>query len=465
MVTRLRREFLKARFSAIRPGHTPLDQNRGLRLDLRHPRRPTRKHELRGRGFGTHSVQPAGNPLGNQLSARDERVPADLRKDSDAILTSCWPRKDCLQAPTPPLTCGNSRARGIRIRLGKAFRYRYHDRNKTLSCENVMRWSYGDSNPGPLACHADPLRRSASEGVERGATHLQQWSGWVALGLRAPDHSGSHLWLPWPLGLAGPSRRSRPVRRGPPPAASPTCGTPTATTSTGHTTAPPTRPRHRTAVEAWDAIRGWAERRAKLLGLAASRRANAPSTSPRDGSTGPPHADCKMAHMHVVTPETRVARGRLAPHANSVAPQSAAPGQPMTSRSSPKSATSSRRPPDDPGGQRHHRPCRDCTAEIATASSARTSQVSGASAAAGPRSVHASGIISEPSGPPSQLTASPPASFRSNSTRSRWPAKGWNGWVTVTKDSETSPDERDRAVCGDRRNTEDPYGLEEPSRC
>jgi hypothetical protein len=26
MVTRLRREFLKARFSAIRPGHTPLDQ-------------------------------------------------------------------------------------------------------------------------------------------------------------------------------------------------------------------------------------------------------------------------------------------------------------------------------------------------------------------------------------------------------------------------------------------------------
>ncbi len=42
---------------------------------------------------GTHSVQADGNPLGNQLSARNNRVPADLRKDSNLIMTSCGPRK------------------------------------------------------------------------------------------------------------------------------------------------------------------------------------------------------------------------------------------------------------------------------------------------------------------------------------------------------------------------------------
>src|SRR6516165_5524642 len=93
-------------------------------------------------------------------------------------------------------------------------------------------------------------------------------------------------------------------------------------------------------------------------------------------------------------------------------------------------------------------------AEITPARSARTSYVSGAAAAAGPRSVHASGTITEPSGPPSQLTATPEASFRSNSTRSRCPDSGWNGCVTVTKDSGTSYDLGDRAVCGVRGDTE-----------
>ena len=41
-----------------------------------------------------HSAQPAGNPHGNQSSARDERVPADLRKVSASLMTSCRPRKN-----------------------------------------------------------------------------------------------------------------------------------------------------------------------------------------------------------------------------------------------------------------------------------------------------------------------------------------------------------------------------------
>src|ERR1019366_7322240 len=49
--------------------------------------------------------------------------------------------------------------------------------------------------PG-LACHADPVCRSTSEGVERGATHLQQQSEWVAGSLGVPEHAGSRFWLP-----------------------------------------------------------------------------------------------------------------------------------------------------------------------------------------------------------------------------------------------------------------------------
>ena len=52
--------------------------------------------------------------------------------------------------------------------------------------------------PG-LACHADPVCRSTSEGVERGATHLQQQSEWVAGSLGVPEHAGSRFWLPCPL--------------------------------------------------------------------------------------------------------------------------------------------------------------------------------------------------------------------------------------------------------------------------
>src|SRR5215469_2011249 len=92
---------------------------------------------------------------------------------------------------------------------------------------------------------------------------------------------------------------------------------------------------------------------------------------------------------------------------------------------------------------------------ITPARSIRTSYVSGASAGPGPRSVQASGSITEPSGPPSQLTARPPASFRSNSTRSRCPASGWNGCVTVTNDSGTSRSLPGRAVCGFRGHAVD----------
>jgi hypothetical protein len=73
-------------------------------------------------------------------------------------------------------------------------------------------------------------------------------------------------------------------------------------------------------------------------------------------------------------------------------------------------------------------------------------------APAGPRSVQPTGTITVPSGPPSQLRATPPASFRSNRTRNRRPDKGWNGCVMVTNDSETSAGLRERAVCDPRRH-------------
>jgi len=38
-------------------------------------------------------------------------------------------------------------------------------------------WSYGNSNPRPLACHAHPARRSTSGTIECGASCLQEQSG------------------------------------------------------------------------------------------------------------------------------------------------------------------------------------------------------------------------------------------------------------------------------------------------
>ena len=93
-------------------------------------------------------------------------------------------------------------------------------------------WSYGDSNPRPLACHADSVRRSASVGVERGATHLQELSEWVRLCLRVPEYGGSHFWLP-----CQPQRKL--------PWCQPRSCSPTITTATGTSVPPPatTRPR------------------------------------------------------------------------------------------------------------------------------------------------------------------------------------------------------------------------------
>ncbi len=49
MLASLRREFFKARISAIRPGQgSPTRSNRSGGLDLRHHRRVTQKHELPG---------------------------------------------------------------------------------------------------------------------------------------------------------------------------------------------------------------------------------------------------------------------------------------------------------------------------------------------------------------------------------------------------------------------------------
>src|ERR1039457_1506378 len=68
-----------------------------------------------------------------------------------------------------------------------------------LNWGNSSKWSYGDSNSRPLACHADPVSRFTSEGVERGATHLRELSDWVAVSPSVPEHGGSRFWLPCPL--------------------------------------------------------------------------------------------------------------------------------------------------------------------------------------------------------------------------------------------------------------------------
>jgi hypothetical protein len=81
------------------------------------------------------------------------------------------------------------------------------DRKRILTWSFV--WSYGDSNPRPLACHADPVSRFTSEGVGRGATHLRELSDWVGVSLRVPEYGGSRFWLPCPLSTGEGSRGNR----------------------------------------------------------------------------------------------------------------------------------------------------------------------------------------------------------------------------------------------------------------
>src|ERR1022692_2109346 len=72
-----------------------------------------------------------------------------------------------------------------------------------------LRWSYGDSNPRPLACHAETVSRSQSGRVERGASHQQQRPEAVGHSLAEPEHGGSPNWLPGSQGGRGASHGNR----------------------------------------------------------------------------------------------------------------------------------------------------------------------------------------------------------------------------------------------------------------
>jgi hypothetical protein len=166
----------------------------------------------------------------SKIAWQASELPELRQKPLIRWLCTCDTRKHSPPLPRTPLTCshgpdshrataGSVPARGPGPVTQQAF----------LSCGNSTKWSYGDSNPRPLACHADSVRRSASEGVERGATHLQELSDWVAVSLRVPEYAGSRFWLPclavhdhgetvstYPGALLG----SSPARPWPPAAAS-----------------------------------------------------------------------------------------------------------------------------------------------------------------------------------------------------------------------------------------------------
>jgi hypothetical protein len=81
---------------------------------------------------------------------------------------------------------------------------------KPLTCGDIAKWSYGDSNPRPLACHADLIRRSPSDRVGRGATSQQVGPDTVQGRPPGPGCDGSQRWLPLarrPQALDGGLRR------------------------------------------------------------------------------------------------------------------------------------------------------------------------------------------------------------------------------------------------------------------
>src|SRR5262249_52526588 len=103
--------------------------------------------------------------------------------------------------------------------------------------------------------------------------------------------------------------------------------------------------------------------------------------------------------------------------------------------------------------------------DTTVASSMSTSAVSGPAAGDPPRSVQCSGSATVPCGPPSQMYTRPRAAFRyvrSKRMVSRWPARGWKGWVTT---NESEPLLYDDAVWRDRRNTKRPCPGRQPLGC
>jgi len=176
------------------------------RVDFRDGKAPDQGHQRarlpRGRpGHGVQADRVSPGPLahGQRTASRrpgprrsdlhqrqDRRTTRRGRssrsrlKDLDPQVLTIAQRQDALDAHAAVLCCCTPPKRPAHI------------------SENSLRpgWSYGDSNPRPLACHADPVRRSAAEGVEQGATHQQQLSDWVAVRPRVPEYGGSRFWLP-----------------------------------------------------------------------------------------------------------------------------------------------------------------------------------------------------------------------------------------------------------------------------
>jgi hypothetical protein len=76
------------------------------------------------------------------------------------ILTSCWLCKSRQSGPgtiSDLRKCEDGRAEVVASEVPRwPSEYYSNVRKMALTCGNVTRWSYGDSNPGLLACHLSP---------------------------------------------------------------------------------------------------------------------------------------------------------------------------------------------------------------------------------------------------------------------------------------------------------------------
>jgi hypothetical protein len=124
-------------------------------------------------------------------------MPLTCEKDTHPVSDLLPSRKSHARDAKWPLSCGNTNLHASWIPACPVPEERnwagIAATNTPLTCGYITKWSYGDSNSGPLACHTHSGRRRAWPGVALCGVHLRlPWPG-VAWRRLVPGRLGSQL--------------------------------------------------------------------------------------------------------------------------------------------------------------------------------------------------------------------------------------------------------------------------------
>ena len=144
-------------------------------------RSPRAQHPRRRRGMLPRRASAASPRRAAAKPHRQapQHMAARLAHQSRGAARARWPanqaRNNSGQYPLRPAAQSRCSAQLTCCQIATRKRYPAPENNRVYIRIISVTWvSYGDSNPRPLACHAEPVSRSQSGPVERGAAHPHQ---------------------------------------------------------------------------------------------------------------------------------------------------------------------------------------------------------------------------------------------------------------------------------------------------